>query len=79
MQNGSFGIYNCLLSNLRPIEEYSGFEDEALENMMSDIQDLICDTIQLNDDHLKFTKYIMARISFHLRYSIQMRMLLKWI
>ena len=65
MQNESFGIYNCLLSNLRPIEEYSGLKDEALEKMMSDIQDLIFDIIQLNDDHLEFTKLFMARISFH--------------
>ena len=65
MQNRTFGIYNCLLSNLRPIEEYSEFEDEPLENMMSDIQDLISDTIQLNDEHLESFKPIMARISFH--------------
>ena len=48
MQNESYGVYNCSLSNLRSIKEFSSYEDEALENMTIDIQELIFEIDQLN-------------------------------
>ena len=58
MQNETYGVYNCSLSNLRSIQEFSNYEYEALENMTIDIQELIFDIDQLSVNRQNFFNFI---------------------
>ena len=58
MKNESYGVYNCSLSNLRSIQEFSSYEDQALENMTIDIQELIFEIDQLNVNRQNFFNLI---------------------
>ena len=58
MQNESYGVYNCSVSKLRSIKEFSSYEDQALENMTIDIQELIFEVDQLNVNRQNFFNFI---------------------